>query len=131
FARVAIGHAVVCAESRGYMLVARPPRVVDERDSRIAARHDLVDLHVLQLLVPDRDALRDGVGVLGGLTGVVGDRDLRRSDGRGRGRWRDRDQRQQQDRKSTRLNSSHVKISYAVFCLKKKRPQKNTTKRGT
>src|SRR5690606_41574840 len=28
------------------------------------------------------------------------------------------------DRKSTRLNSSHVKISYAVFCLKRK---KNTT----
>src|SRR5690606_41476803 len=26
----------------------------------------------------------------------------------------------QPDRKSTRLNSSHVKISYAVFCLKKK-----------
>src|SRR5438874_7232786 len=26
------------------------------------------------------------------------------------------------DRKSTRLNSSHVEISYAVFCLKKKRP---------
>src|SRR5690606_40531996 len=25
------------------------------------------------------------------------------------------------DRKSTRLNSSHVKISYAVFCLKKKK----------
>src|SRR5690554_7455872 len=25
-----------------------------------------------------------------------------------------------QDRKSTRLNSSHVRISYAVFCLKKK-----------
>src|SRR5438874_3397850 len=27
----------------------------------------------------------------------------------------------QQDRKSTRLNSSHVEISYAVFCLKKKK----------
>src|SRR5436309_9017239 len=27
---------------------------------------------------------------------------------------------QGEDRKSTRLNSSHVKISYAVFCLKKK-----------
>src|SRR5690606_41390122 len=27
----------------------------------------------------------------------------------------------QTDRKSTRLNSSHVKISYAVFCLKKKK----------
>src|SRR5690349_23591030 len=26
------------------------------------------------------------------------------------------------DRKSTRLNSSHVEISYAVFCLKKKKP---------
>src|SRR5690554_7449912 len=34
------------------------------------------------------------------------------------------------DRKSTRLNSSHVRISYAVFCLKKKksksRPHKHT-----
>src|SRR5207249_11432201 len=28
--------------------------------------------------------------------------------------------RDDQDRKSTRLNSSHVSISYAVFCLKKK-----------
>src|SRR5260221_8228793 len=27
-----------------------------------------------------------------------------------------------QDRKSTRLNSSHTVISYAVFCLKKKKP---------
>src|SRR5690606_41393953 len=31
-----------------------------------------------------------------------------------------RQQLQRLDRKSTRLNSSHVKISYAVFCLKKK-----------
>src|SRR5690606_39961801 len=29
------------------------------------------------------------------------------------------------DRKSTRLNSSHVKISYAVFCLKKKKIKKD------
>src|SRR5207249_11613518 len=29
-----------------------------------------------------------------------------------------------QDRKSTRLNSSHVSISYAVFCLKKKKEHK-------
>src|SRR5690349_22321987 len=28
-----------------------------------------------------------------------------------------------EDRKSTRLNSSHVEISYAVFCLKKKKTQ--------
>src|SRR5437773_5789025 len=29
------------------------------------------------------------------------------------------------DRKSTRLNSSHITISYAVFCLKKKKKKKN------
>src|SRR3712207_8321922 len=31
------------------------------------------------------------------------------------------------DRKSTRLNSSHANISYAVFCLKKKNIHTNTT----
>src|SRR5438034_7431208 len=31
------------------------------------------------------------------------------------------------DRKSTRLNSSHTVISYAVFCLKKKKKTKTTT----
>src|SRR3712207_8399621 len=31
------------------------------------------------------------------------------------------------DRKSTRLNSSHANISYAVFCLKKKKKQDKTT----
>src|SRR2546430_6897620 len=31
------------------------------------------------------------------------------------------------DRKSTRLNSSHSQISYAVFCLKKKKKQPTTT----
>src|SRR5690625_6174683 len=34
-----------------------------------------------------------------------------------------------QDRKSTRLNSSHVAISYAVFCLKKKTNTKMTQRR--
>src|SRR2546426_3556766 len=32
------------------------------------------------------------------------------------------------DRKSTRLNSSHLVISYAVFCLKKKRPDRKSTR---
>src|SRR3989442_11478025 len=43
----------------------------------------------------------------------------------------------EEDRKSTRLNSSHVRISYAVFCLKKKKktnaasaPNLDTTKTG-
>src|SRR5471032_3557861 len=31
------------------------------------------------------------------------------------------------DRKSTRLNSSHITISYAVFCLKKKKKKKKRT----
>src|SRR5690606_39810916 len=35
--------------------------------------------------------------------------------------WRRGASRARRDRKSTRLNSSHVKISYAVFCWKKKR----------
>src|SRR5437899_6485604 len=41
--------------------------------------------------------------------------DLRRRGGYSRRRSEDR-----RDRKSTRLNSSHLGISYAVFCLKKK-----------
>src|SRR3712207_8835966 len=32
----------------------------------------------------------------------------------------------EQDRKSTRLNSSHANISYAVFCLAKKKPTSST-----
>src|SRR2546427_2202752 len=45
------------------------------------------------------------------------------------GRRQERDHRRQphhaaRDRKSTRLNSSHSQISYAVFCLKKKKDKK-------
>src|SRR2546422_8103655 len=45
-----------------------------------------------------------------------GARDARQGPGPGRG-----------DRKSTRLNSSHGYISYAVFCLKKKKKTETTT----
>src|SRR5699024_11222594 len=37
----------------------------------------------------------------------------------------------QEDRKSTRLNSSHVSLSYAVCCLKKKVAENETCGRGT
>src|SRR3712207_8971519 len=37
--------------------------------------------------------------------------------------------REDQDRKSTRLNSSHANISYAVFCLKKKKKSVSRTLR--
>src|SRR5690348_18513697 len=56
---------------------------------------------------PERRSLRRGAGRLG-----------RR---RGRGCVADRAARAARDRKSTRLNSSHPSISYAVFCLKKKK----------
>src|SRR2546430_13326607 len=45
----------------------------------------------------------------------------RRTGGAGRAREGER------DRKSTRLNSSHSQISYAVFCLKKKKKQERLT----
>src|SRR5438132_4124139 len=49
----------------------------------------------------------------------------------GRRRRREADgRRNDQDRKSTRLNSSHTVISYAVFCLKKKK-NKPADKRAT
>src|SRR3712207_7723025 len=49
--------------------------------------------------------------------------------GRPRGRLpRTVDPGRRRDRKSTRLNSSHANISYAVFCLKKKKKNKNRLK---
>src|SRR5438309_7082799 len=50
---------------------------------------------------------------------VAGGRDSERDEGERAGRKRDREA--AGDRKSTRLNSSHSSISYAVFCLKKKK----------
>src|SRR5947199_345603 len=50
--------------------------------------------------------------------GVVGDPDGLRAQGLGR----------LEDRKSTRLNSSHLGISYAVFCLKKKKQWLSVTR---
>src|SRR3712207_7646891 len=45
-----------------------------------------------------------------------------RSSPKARGRWGEQSLRNVlEDRKSTRLNSSHANISYAVFCLKKKK----------
>src|SRR5256885_13212026 len=50
-----------------------------------------------------------------------GERGHARRRERARGlRRRERSEETDQDRKSTRLNSSHLVISYAVFCLKKK-----------
>src|SRR3712207_7674118 len=53
----------------------------------------------------------------GAQRGGVAPADRQRASARGRPEAR-------RDRKSTRLNSSHANISYAVFCLKKKKKQK-------
>src|SRR5688572_32723461 len=59
------------------------------------------------------------VGVLRGLVRPVSRERKRRRAG------------ENQDRKSTRLNSSHSQISYAVFCLKKKKKNKKKSKKKT
>src|SRR5207247_6891036 len=61
---------------------------------------------------PDGDA---AVAGLEGMGNLVSDH-RQREEGGGRSR---------EDRKSTRLNSSHEWISYAVFCLKKKKKEKH------
>src|SRR2546422_1877098 len=43
--------------------------------------------------------------------------------------WHSTEAAEERDRKSTRLNSSHGYISYAVFCLKKKKTERETVHR--
>src|SRR2546426_8865885 len=70
-------------------------------------------------------SLHDALPISGPCRGPRGRRPRRRAP-RARGRTRARRRwRPARDRKSTRLNSSHLVISYAVFCLKKKK-KKNT-----
>src|SRR3712207_8661692 len=94
-------------------MIRRPPRstlfpyttLFRSAGRRLArAAHDLE---------PDRGGAREGDGV-----------DARIANERGADVPHARQQREciGRDRKSTRLNSSHANISYAVFCLKKKTP---------
>src|SRR2546426_2131577 len=62
-----------------------------------------------------------------GQAGGDGGRRNQRCAGPRAGRRGDRDRDGYGDRKSTRLNSSHLVISYAVFCLKKKKTIKTST----
>src|SRR5688572_31542786 len=95
-------------------MIRRPPRSTlfpTRRSSDL--RHDQV--------APGRDALRDERIDVPGQERVrrgVGFPRRRRAAGRDRVGGRDK---VVLDRKSTRLNSSHSQISYAVFCLKKKK----------
>src|SRR3712207_8151753 len=90
-------------------MIRRPPRsTLFPYTTLFRSLRDLLQLR--------RDGPRRPVGrrLLGPLLGLGHERE-RRTDHRDLER----------DRKSTRLNSSHANISYAVFCLKKKKKQKS------
>src|SRR5439155_25284990 len=80
-------------------------------------------------------SLHDALPISGdGVAGVWGDSRRPPGDGGGRGRGVGNDpavgvprRPLEADRKSTRLNSSHVAISYAVFCLKKKKNKQTSS----
>src|SRR3989442_7592454 len=74
-------------------MIRRPPRSTLFPYTTLFRSLVLVDGGLVSLLVGDLD--RDDLGLEGAFKAEI-------------------------DRKSTRLNSSHVRISYAVFCLKKK-----------
>src|SRR5690348_17753869 len=94
-------------------MIRRPPRstlfpyttLFRSREPHGAVVDELLQDVVLDLLVEDEH-----------------DHDDRR---RGHALGGERDAGDSSDRKSTRLNSSHPSISYAVFCLKKKKTKKN------
>src|SRR5690606_40920759 len=77
-------------------------------------KHHHIGAQRLQVWRLGAEGRRHGAGAgepFGGLHDGGGSRGLQRLHAR---------EQRLEDRKSTRLNSSHVKISYAVFCLKKK-----------
>src|SRR3712207_7151418 len=89
-------------------MIRRPPRSTlfpyttlfrSEQQGAVGRRHDVVNVEPRFAAEGERSTELTGAEV--DRLGAVGGR--------------------HQDRKSTRLNSSHANISYAVFCLKKKR----------
>src|SRR3712207_8257863 len=93
-----------------FLMIRRPPRST-------LFPYTTLFRSVLRACAGDRRAaLRRG----GGRRSATRLRRRGRRDGALRGRRHDSDVLRAQDRKSTRLNSSHANISYAVFCLKKK-----------
>src|SRR5207249_7636926 len=94
----------VCTRNGGYCAIAHGTPVWEDREEpeRIGRAVRELGLEYVVITSVNRDDLADG----GGAHWAATVRAVRRHAPR--------------DRKSTRLNSSHVSISYAVFCLKKK-----------
>src|SRR3712207_8519105 len=88
-------------------MIRRPPRSTLFPYTTLFRSHECAGVRADQLAHAARDD-PEGVDVEAGV-GLVEDRDPGMEHGH-----------LEKDRKSTRLNSSHANISYAVFCLKKK-----------
>src|SRR3712207_7352196 len=91
-------------------MIRRPPRsTLFPYTTLFRSQGDLLELTIHQPAPLDQL----GRELLADESGSAGDQDTHGDASRTVGRW-------PLDRKSTRLNSSHANISYAVFCLKKK-----------
>src|SRR5690606_41505506 len=105
------------------LLLPRPPRDLAIPSFPTRRSSDLADHPELRHLMPAHAACpaprrnRAVARVARAVAGLL----VRIQLGEGRSGMQAVEHRDRVDRKSTRLNSSHVKISYAVFCLKKKR----------
>src|SRR6266850_3116803 len=126
---VAIDHEVGDQRQRVALLRGRKDGEIGLRGLRILVRpgQRVLGAAVVHDAPPD---LVDLLGVEGGALEEA--LDARRVGRRRPGQHGDERQRPlpfpqvgPEDRKSTRLNSSHLVISYAVFCLKKKKKKKN------
>src|SRR3712207_8400558 len=85
------------------------------------ATTEIYTLSLHDALPISRQEWRDGTGTEASQHDVHGDGEgALPVDARAQAARTDGRERAAQDRKSTRLNSSHANISYAVFCLKKK-----------
>src|SRR5436190_19975633 len=79
--------------------------------------NDTATTEIYTLSLHDALPISGDVVKQGALLAALDDRDLRLE----RLKWTSQRRSRSSDRKSTRLNSSHTVISYAVFCLKKKK----------
>src|SRR5207249_10923596 len=102
-----------------FLLLRRPPTSTLFPYTTLFRSDDLL---VVRPFLHQVGAVGEDISGLDPLVPVLLDRVLAQRHQRpGRGQHQEVGGRLLQDRKSTRLNSSHVSISYAVFCLKKKK----------
>src|SRR5690606_41539729 len=87
--------------------------------------HDALPISTLSIDIPDTDEMTDGMKSLSdavqGIDAGMGELNKGMAQLQQGIEGLHGGSKKYRDRKSTRLNSSHVKISYAVFCLKKKK----------